>query len=207
MNVDNLIRKENQRLVRLSSWAGKKSLLMKEPKNKIEKFFGKEEIRRFLIEKYKKENPPKNAAEIKSLQKRAEKYANKNAHAGYEYRNGVIQIKRDKITQEHAKQIAGQLQNLTPTKSEIKKEVKQAFGKEAKHYTDEEMKKRAIELQKIKGQTDEIAQKYYNLTNSKIKAQIANILRKKHVRKTYAELFLVRDLYMQAGGTFDEKDD
>lgn len=133
MSVDNLIRKENQRLVRLAKWAGKKSLLMKKPTDKIESLFGKEEIRRFLVDKFKKENPPKNEKEIKTLQKRADAYARKNAKPGYEYRNGVIQIKRDKITSEFAKTKEGILGTITPTKTDIKKKVRDVTKRNKKN--------------------------------------------------------------------------
>lgn len=195
MNADNLIRKVNQRLKRLSKWAGGKAPALIDKANaKIERLFGKTDIYRFFKEKYIKEHKPKNEKEIKTLEKRASNYALKIANDWfYEYRGDVIQIRRSENCKEYIKSIAGAISNAIPTTGQIKAEIA-AAGKD-------ETPESANEMEETKENAADVMREYYNLEESIHKQNIARLAKAnkgQSRKKAWKEITQIVEEYQKA---------
>lgn len=129
MGYDNIARQINQRLTRLAKFAGRNLPLLDQISGQIEVILDSENIHRFYKEKYLRENKPQNPEDVKSLNRRAEKYAREKASVpAYEYRtflNGtsILQIIRTAKLKDFFEKVKAQLLSKVPTTGQIKKQL------------------------------------------------------------------------------------
>lgn len=200
MGYDNIARQVNMRLTRLAKFAGRNKPLIDSISGQIEVILDKENIRRFYKEKYIKENKPKSPDEVKSLNRRAEKYAREKASVpAYEYRTfldgtNILQIIRTAKLKDYFEHVGNALINKVPTTGRVKKQLintgLEPTGENANEYAETIMSfDELMEIYKLLDHTSETYKEIYEMRNA---------ARSEHRRPTYVEMDEMLTIYAES---------
>ena len=200
MGYDNIARQVNQRLTRLAKFAGRNKPLLDSVSGQLEVILDRENIRRFYKEKYIKENKPKTPDEVKSLNRRAEKYAREKASVpAYEYRTfldgtNILQIIRTAKLKDFIEHVGNALLNKVPTTGQVKKQLANAglepTGENANEYAETIMSfDDLMDLYKLLDHTSETYKEIYEMRDG---------IRSEHRRPTYGEMDAMLAIYTES---------
>ena len=200
MGYDNIARQVNMRLMRLAKFAGRDKPLMNSINGQIEVILDRENIHRFYKEKYLKENKPKSPDEVKSLNRRAEKYAREKASVpAYEYRTNldgghILQIFRTAKLKDFIEHVGSALINKVPTTGQVKKQLANAglepTGEKANEYAETIMSfDDLMEIYKALDHTSETYKQIYEMRDG---------IRSEMRRPTYGEMDEMLAIYTES---------
>lgn len=176
MSYDNIIRKANQRLTRLAKLAGRGSTAMDMVTEKLKSIINPQSIYNYYKAKFEKENPPKNAKEIKTLHKRADKFAREKASVpAMEERtfpNGekITMIIRTAKLKDFFDSYGNAINAQIPTTGEVRKAIAE-MGKET-------TKESVAELFDIQSEFGKIMELYHDMTDRTAYKDIKDIRQK-----------------------------
>lgn len=203
MSYDNIIRKANQRLTRLAKLAGRGSTAMNLITDKLKTIINPQSIYNYYKAKFEKDNPPKNAKEIKTLHKRADKYAREKASVpAMEERtfpNGekITMIIRTAKLKDFFERYGNAINSQIPTTGEVRKAIAE-MGKEA-------TKESVEELFDIQSEFGKIMEQYHDLTDRtayKNIKDIRGVAKEEKRRVTFAEMNEIYRIWGDAVGTY-----
>jgi hypothetical protein len=205
MGYDNIARQVNMRLMRLAKFAGRDKPLLNTISGQLEVILDKENIHRFYKEKYLKENKPKSPNEVKTLNRRAEKYAKEKASVpAYEYRTNldgghILQIFRTAKLKDFIEHVGSALINKVPTTGQVKKQLANAglepTGENANKYVETMIS--FDDLMEIYKELDHTSETYQQIAN------IRNLAKSESRRPTYGEMGEMLAIYAES---FNDED-
>ena len=198
MGYDNIARQVNMRLMRLAKFAGRNKPLLNSISGQIEVILDSQNIHNFYKEKYLKENKPKTPDEVKSLNRRAEKYAREKAIIpAYEYRayldgTNIIQIIRTSKLKDYIEHVERQLISKIPTTGQVKKQLANAglepTGENANKYAETMISfDDLMEIYKALDHTSETYKQIYEMRDG---------IRSEMRRPTYGEMGKMLSIYL-----------
>lgn len=199
MSYDNIIRKANQRLTRLAKLAGRGSTAMNLITDKLKSIINPQSIYNFYKAKFEKDNPPKNAKEIKTLHKRADKYAREKASVpAMEERtfpNGekITMIIRTAKLKDFFERYGNAINAQIPTTGEVRKAIAE-MGKDVSKESVNELFELQSDFGQIMEQYNEMSNRiaYKSIKEIRGKAKIA------HRRVTYNEMEQIKKIWSDA---------
>ena len=203
MSYDNIIRKANQRLTRLAKLAGRGSTAMDMVTEKLKSIINPQSIYNYYKAKFEKENPPKNAKEIKTLHKRADKFAREKASVpAMEERtfpNGekITMIIRTAKLKDFFDRYGNAINAQIPTTGEVRKAIAE-MGKET-------TKESVAELFDIQSEFGKIMELYHDMADRTAYKDIKDIRQKAkddQRRVTFGEMNEIYRIWGDAVGTY-----
>lgn len=194
-NVDNQIRKLNQRISRLAKFAGREEPYLNKITNQIESILDRQNIYNYYKDKYKREHPPKTPKDVQTLNKRADQYAaekaNVSAYQLYGYSTGKqINITRTAKLSDFFESRINALLAVVPTTGDVKKELVE-IGQEP---TGQNLNDYITLLTDF----DEVMKYYYDIPNRTMYRNIKEMrqISKKERRPSYAEMAQMTEWYI-----------